>query len=255
MSQKHIKFPKSMSPYFKHMRLHTLLFLVFRMDQLKLKQLLQKEIIESIKIGTTPTFVKNKNNGRLGLDSSIVDHIMKSRLEKVNNNVNQNHEMDAKEMKDQVPEVFHTNEMEDQDPNVFQANERDDQDPNVFQAEDQVFQADEGSKVFQVEDQNSVVFQANENNDTIQVQNTSVQNKCLTQLKKIRSQVKRDRLSEKKKFNSNSKKYKNAIIFELEKLEEYRVNTEVNTNMKIYEGDYVVYFNTVCTVVMNFINY
>lgn len=61
----------------------------------------------------------------------------------------------------------------------------------------------------------------------------------------MRSQVIRDRLSEKKKFKSNSKKSKNAIIFELEKLKEYRVKTEVNTNMKIYEGDYVC-FNTVC---------
>uniref|UniRef100_U9TLR3 Uncharacterized protein n=2 Tax=Rhizophagus irregularis TaxID=588596 RepID=U9TLR3_RHIID len=177
------------------------------MDQLRLK--LQQELIASINKRTSPSFAKNNNKGRLVLDRSIIAHIKRSRLEKVSNEVNdemvnQSDKMDA-------------NKIQDQDPNVFQDNERDDQYPKNFKR---------------------MKFQKNFISTT-QVCATPVQNNSLTPVKKMRSQVIRDRLSEKKKFKSNSKKSKNAIIFELEKLKEYRVKTEVNTNMKIYEDSIV----------------
>jgi hypothetical protein len=67
--------------------------------------------------------------------------------------VNQSDEMNANEMKDQVPKVFHTN--------VFHSIEMEEERDDQHQAE-VVFQANETSKVFQVEDQNPKVFQVNE---------------------------------------------------------------------------------------------
>jgi len=121
-----------------------------------LKKLFQKELIANIKNGTSPRSIKKKNKGCLFLDSSIVEHIKKSRLEKLNNEVNdeivnQRDETDANKIKDQISKEIHANSNENEPKG------RDDQ----YQAE-VVFQATEVSKVSQVEDQNPNVFQVNE---------------------------------------------------------------------------------------------